>query len=73
MADIMAMARAAGQVIPGGPGGGEPGKAPLDTASDPSGNSIFDAIQKLGLKLEARKGPIEVIVIDHVEKTPTDN
>jgi uncharacterized protein (TIGR03435 family) len=73
MADIMAMARAAGQVIPGGPGGGEPGKAPLDTASDPSGNSIFDAVQKLGLKLEARKGPIEVIIIDHVEKAPTEN
>jgi uncharacterized protein (TIGR03435 family) len=73
MADILAVARAAGQVIPPGAGGAEPGKAPLDTASDPSGSSIFDTIQKLGLKLEARKGPIEVIVIDHVEKAPTEN
>ena len=31
--------------------------------------SLFEAIQqKLGLKLEARKAPVPVIVIDHVEK-----
>ena len=70
--DLRSAARAAGAVLPG-PGGGEPGKAPLDTASDPAGNSIFESVQQLGLKLEARKGPIEVIVIDHVEKIPTDN
>ena len=33
------------------------------------GPRIFEAVQdQLGLKLEARKGPVEVIVIDHVEK-----
>jgi uncharacterized protein (TIGR03435 family) len=35
---------------------------------------IFGAVQaQLGLRLEPRKGPVELIVIDHVEKTPTEN
>jgi uncharacterized protein (TIGR03435 family) len=32
-----------------------------------------DGLLKLGLRLEPRKGPIEILVIDHVEKTPTEN
>lgn len=35
--------------------------------------TIYSAIQSLGLKLESHKGPLEVIVIDHVEKAPTGN
>jgi uncharacterized protein (TIGR03435 family) len=31
-------------------------------------SGIFDAVEKLGLKLEATKGPVEFLVIDHVEK-----
>jgi len=27
----------------------------------------------MGLKLEARKLPIELIVVDHAEKVPTEN
>jgi uncharacterized protein (TIGR03435 family) len=41
-------------------------------ASDPSGPSILSAIQELGLKLESAKAPIEVLVIDSVQK-PTEN
>jgi uncharacterized protein (TIGR03435 family) len=58
---------------PGGPEGGaarpESGPAP---ESAPSA-SLFQSVQKLGLKLEPRKSPIEFLVIDHVEKVPTEN
>jgi uncharacterized protein (TIGR03435 family) len=31
------------------------------------------SIQQMGLKLEARKAPLALIVIDHLEKSPTEN
>jgi len=38
-----------------------------------SGPSMFTAIQdQLGLRLESKKGPVEVLVIDHVER-PSEN
>jgi len=71
MEDMMNAARAQGMQIPTPPPG-TPG-APAGGASDPSGGSIFNTVQKLGLKLEARKSPIDTIVIDRIEKTPTEN
>ncbi len=56
---------------PGGPGGG--GAA---SAADPAGNgasSIFESVQKMGLKLEPRKAPVVKVVVTHLEKTPTEN
>lgn len=35
--------------------------------------SLFTAIQQLGLRLEPRKAPMEMIVIDKAEKIPTEN
>jgi uncharacterized protein (TIGR03435 family) len=35
-------------------------------------SGVFDAVEKLGLKLEARKAPVEVLMIDRVEK-PEEN
>lgn len=38
-----------------------------------TGDSLFSAIQALGLRLDRRKAPLEVLVIDKADKTPTDN
>jgi uncharacterized protein (TIGR03435 family) len=52
--------------------GGAPSLAP--TASDPSGlPSLFDAVKKLGLKLDMRKRTMPVLVIDGVDEKPTEN
>jgi uncharacterized protein (TIGR03435 family) len=54
---------------------GPMGPMPTPPAPDPDAlPDIFAAVQsQLGLKLEPRKVPVEMIVIDHIEKTPTEN
>jgi uncharacterized protein (TIGR03435 family) len=47
--------------------------APLDAAND-SGLSIEGAVQEqLGLRLESKKAPVDVMVLDHVERVPPEN
>jgi|SRR5580698_8103152 uncharacterized protein (TIGR03435 family) len=36
-------------------------------------DAVNAALKKEGLQLESRKTPVETIVIDHLEKTPTEN
>jgi uncharacterized protein (TIGR03435 family) len=39
----------------------------------PAPFSLFDGVEKLGLKLEAQKQPMPVILVDSVNEKPTDN
>jgi uncharacterized protein (TIGR03435 family) len=56
------------QLSPGTAYGAQATAAPSD-----SGPSIYTALQEqLGLKLESAKGPVEFLVIDHVER-PSEN
>jgi uncharacterized protein (TIGR03435 family) len=72
LADMMNMARAQGADVPATPTA--PGAVPGVAASDPSGGStLTSAVQAMGLKLEQRKAVVEQFIIDHVEKTPTEN
>jgi uncharacterized protein (TIGR03435 family) len=32
-----------------------------------------EGLKKLGLQLDQRKAPVEVLVVDHMEKAPTEN
>src|ERR1039458_7079844 len=54
----------------GAPGGG----GPMAGSPDVGGPTIFAAVQEqLGLKLEQKKGPVDLLVIDRLEKAPTEN
>jgi uncharacterized protein (TIGR03435 family) len=51
--------------MPGGPGGGP---AHEDNAVQAGSPSLFTAVEEqLGLKIESTKGPVDVIVIDHLD------
>ena len=53
----------------GGFGGPPPPGVEAPPPPDPNGPSIFTAVQEqLGLRLESQKGPVDLIVIDKVEK-----
>jgi uncharacterized protein (TIGR03435 family) len=61
--EVRNAARAHGAVI----------RTPVEEASEPSGPTLKSSLEKLGLRLEARKAPAEVIVVDSAEKVPTEN
>jgi uncharacterized protein (TIGR03435 family) len=51
-----------------------PGVDGGSTASTPDAADIFSAIQaQIGLKLQQKKGPVDLLIIDHIEKVPTEN
>ena len=59
--------------VPRAPLPTDPGPDGL-TVSEPTGDgSIFQSVQSLGLRLEKDKAAIETIVVEHIEKTPTEN
>jgi uncharacterized protein (TIGR03435 family) len=46
---------------------------PSPVPVDPNGPSLFTALQEqLGLKLDSQRGPVEMLMIDHVER-PTED
>jgi len=45
-----------------------------NAATPPSAPGITEAVEEqLGLRMKRRKAPIKILVVDHVEKTPTEN
>ncbi len=54
--------------IPSNPNGKEGG-----AADGIPGPTIYTALHAVGLKLESRKAPIEILVVDHAEKVPVEN
>ena len=47
---------------------------PGEPAESVTGPSLFVALQEqLGLKLEGRKLPVQILAVDHIERVPTEN
>ena len=55
------------------PAAANPAPPRNDIAPESGSTAILQSVQALGLRLEPRKAPGEVIVVDHVEKMPTEN
>lgn len=54
------------------PGGAYP--PPLPEGETDTAPTLFDALrEQLGLQLEEKKEKLDVLVVDHVEKVPTEN
>jgi uncharacterized protein (TIGR03435 family) len=65
--DLMQAARAAGLNVPALPG---PGGGPADPGGSPT---VFRSVENMGLKLEPKKAPVEYMVIERLEKTPSED
>jgi uncharacterized protein (TIGR03435 family) len=53
---------------PAGRGGGD--ETTIETAG---GFTMFDALAKIGLKLERAKLPVPIVVVDSIERLPVEN
>ena len=63
-----------GPGVPPPPGGGGRGEIAGGGDDSETGPTIFVAVQEqLGLKLESQKATVDVLVVDHMEKAPTEN
>lgn len=47
----------------------------MPASADPSDlpGSVYAAVQELGLRLQAQKVPVEILVVDRAERVPTEN
>ena len=71
--DMIGVVRSSVSFMPIGGGGGDAGGGPAANLPDPSGSSVSRSLQNMGLKLEPRRLQLELLVIDHAEKIPTEN
>jgi uncharacterized protein (TIGR03435 family) len=61
-------------LLPGaGPGPGRGDAAGPPPSNDPAPTLIAALQEQLGLKLETKKLAVDLVVVDHIEKTPTEN
>jgi uncharacterized protein (TIGR03435 family) len=50
------------------------GLAPIDPSVGDVSTSVYAAVQdQLGLKLQSQKLPVQILVVDHAERSPTGN
>jgi uncharacterized protein (TIGR03435 family) len=61
----------AGMFVPGAGTSPAAGDHPAPDAE--KAGSIYDAVQRYGLRLEPRKAPMDVLIVDSIEKDPTEN
>ena len=61
--------------LPPPPGGVSPVQAgpSVDSKPEPGADLAWAVEKQLGLKLNRAKAPFDMIVVDHVDKVPTDN
>ncbi len=72
LSDLVSSLRDSGIEIPVGPRPGTGGGG--SAASDPGGDStVSEALAKIGLKLEKTRANVQELMVDHVEKTATEN
>lgn len=55
----------------GGAGGGAESGRPADAPT--AGGTIPEAVERYGLNLEPRKAAMEILVVDRIDKTPSEN